>query len=151
MVSIWEDRVPGTYKTPGEPADRSVSGYLWHSQCRRCGHDRRGSLSQTEGQIGKLSPVPSLTVQWEERRVFYCTPQTLDNDLKRGAVDPRDIVLAVFGSYRTVPTDFQMKRIRHLDHMRTPPSWHTLQPIILTFESSLSLLHRGVMFRRCKA
>ncbi|WVR08777.1 hypothetical protein IAU60_005835 [Kwoniella sp. DSM 27419] len=33
---------------------------------------------------------------WEDRRVFYCTPQTLDNDLKRGAVDPRDIVLAVF-------------------------------------------------------
>ncbi|KAL1412451.1 3'-5' DNA helicase [Vanrija albida] len=33
---------------------------------------------------------------WDERRVFYCTPQTLDNDLKRGAVDPRDIVLAVF-------------------------------------------------------
>nr|XP_019001717.1 uncharacterized protein I203_05920 [Kwoniella mangroviensis CBS 8507]OCF65178.1 hypothetical protein I203_05920 [Kwoniella mangroviensis CBS 8507] len=34
---------------------------------------------------------------WEDRRVFYCTPQTLDNDLKRGSVDPRDIVLAVFG------------------------------------------------------
>ncbi|KLT45812.1 P-loop containing nucleoside triphosphate hydrolase protein [Cutaneotrichosporon oleaginosum] len=33
---------------------------------------------------------------WDERRVFYCTPQTLDNDLQRGAVDPRDIVLAVF-------------------------------------------------------
>ncbi|ORY28004.1 hypothetical protein BCR39DRAFT_536112 [Naematelia encephala] len=33
---------------------------------------------------------------WDERRVFYCTPQTLDNDLKRGSVDPRDIVLAVF-------------------------------------------------------
>ncbi|KAK8850715.1 hypothetical protein IAR55_004635 [Kwoniella newhampshirensis] len=33
---------------------------------------------------------------WEERRVFYCTPQTLENDLKKGSVDPRDIVLAVF-------------------------------------------------------
>ncbi|OWT36037.1 ATP-dependent DNA helicase MPH1 [Cryptococcus neoformans Bt1] len=33
---------------------------------------------------------------WEEKRVFYCTPQTLDNDLKNGAVDPRDIVLVVF-------------------------------------------------------
>lgn len=38
-----------------------------------------------------------LTVQWDERRVFYCTPQTLDNDLKKGSVDPKDIVLAVFG------------------------------------------------------
>jgi ATP-dependent DNA helicase MPH1 len=36
--------------------------------------------------------------QWAERRVFYCTPQTLDNDLKKGSVDPRDIVLAVFGT-----------------------------------------------------
>lgn len=34
---------------------------------------------------------------WAERRVFYCTPQTLDNDLKNGSVDPLDIVLAVFG------------------------------------------------------
>ncbi|WVQ86187.1 hypothetical protein IAT38_008355 [Cryptococcus sp. DSM 104549] len=33
---------------------------------------------------------------WGLRRVFYCTPQTLDNDLKRGAVDPKDIVLVVF-------------------------------------------------------
>ena len=37
--------------------------------------------------------------KWEERRVFYCTPQTLDNDLKNGSIDPRDIVLAVFGEY----------------------------------------------------
>ena len=44
-----------------------------------------------------LNPVQELTSQWAERRVFYCTPQTLDNDLKSGAVDPRDIVLAVFG------------------------------------------------------
>ena len=35
---------------------------------------------------------------WDERRVFYCTPQTLDNDLKNGSVDPKDIVLAVFGT-----------------------------------------------------
>ncbi len=38
-----------------------------------------------------------LHIQWDERRVFYCTPQTLDNDLKKGSVDPRDIILAVFG------------------------------------------------------
>ena len=28
--------------------------------------------------------------------MFYCTPQTLDNDLKARRLDPRDIVLAVF-------------------------------------------------------
>ncbi|ODN92051.1 hypothetical protein L198_05723 [Cryptococcus wingfieldii CBS 7118] len=30
---------------------------------------------------------------WEQRRVFYCTPQTVENDLKNGIVDPKDIVL----------------------------------------------------------
>ncbi|KAI9633416.1 uncharacterized protein MKK02DRAFT_18316 [Dioszegia hungarica] len=33
---------------------------------------------------------------WQERRVFYCTPQTMYNDLTTGRLDPRDIVLAVF-------------------------------------------------------
>ncbi|RXK39401.1 hypothetical protein M231_03354 [Tremella mesenterica] len=45
---------------------------------------------------GQSVSAKERTRMWEERRVFYCTPQTLDNDLKRGAVDPRDIVLAVF-------------------------------------------------------
>ncbi|BEI90429.1 uncharacterized protein CcaverHIS019_0304990 [Cutaneotrichosporon cavernicola] len=45
---------------------------------------------------GQSMPAKKRDVMWDERRVFYCTPQTLDNDLRRGAVDPRDIVLAVF-------------------------------------------------------
>ncbi|KAG9101452.1 3'-5' DNA helicase [Ceratobasidium sp. 370] len=32
---------------------------------------------------------------WEERRVFYMTPQTFVNDLRDGTCDPRDIVLVV--------------------------------------------------------
>ncbi|KAG9128306.1 3'-5' DNA helicase [Ceratobasidium sp. 392] len=32
---------------------------------------------------------------WEERRVFYMTPQTFINDLKDGTCDPQDIVLVV--------------------------------------------------------
>ncbi|OCF45579.1 hypothetical protein I317_00481 [Kwoniella heveanensis CBS 569] len=45
---------------------------------------------------GQSVSAKERTRLWEDRRVFYCTPQTLDNDLKKGAVDPRDIVLAVF-------------------------------------------------------
>lgn len=26
---------------------------------------------------------------WQERRVFYCTPQSLANDIKTGACNPR--------------------------------------------------------------
>ncbi|WVF67834.1 hypothetical protein IAT40_002595 [Kwoniella sp. CBS 6097] len=45
---------------------------------------------------GQSVSAKERTRLWEDRRVFYCTPQTLDNDLKKGAVDPRDIVLAIF-------------------------------------------------------
>lgn len=54
------------------------------------------SAKKREQMVSYMNFV-ELTRQWDSRRVFYCTPQTLENDLKRGAVDPRDIVLAVFG------------------------------------------------------
>ena len=37
--------------------------------------------------------------QWQKKRVFYMTPQTLMNDLKNGNCDPSDIVLLVVGQY----------------------------------------------------
>ena len=43
--------------------------------------------------------------------MFYCTPQTLDNDLKKGSIDPRDIVLAVFG----VLTLYLLNRVHGVD------------------------------------
>lgn len=33
--------------------------------------------------------------EWQEKRIFYMTPQTLDNDLRTGDVDPKDIVCLV--------------------------------------------------------
>ncbi|ORX40857.1 hypothetical protein BD324DRAFT_644144 [Kockovaella imperatae] len=45
---------------------------------------------------GQSVPARERVKLWADRRVFYCTPQTLDNDLKTGAIDPRDIVLVVF-------------------------------------------------------
>jgi ATP-dependent DNA helicase MPH1 len=38
-----------------------------------------------------------ISKQWEEKRVFYMTPQTLVNDLRANTCDPRDIVLIVIG------------------------------------------------------
>jgi ERCC4-related helicase len=32
---------------------------------------------------------------WRDRRVFYCTPQTMQNDLQRGTCDPSKIVCLV--------------------------------------------------------
>jgi len=49
---------------------------------------------------GSSIPAAQRAKLWDAKRVFYCTPQTLDNDLKNGSVDPKDIVLAVFGESR---------------------------------------------------
>ncbi|WVQ95399.1 hypothetical protein IAU59_002496 [Kwoniella sp. CBS 9459] len=57
-----------------------------------CGIPSKDAAVMTGQSVG----AKERTRLWEDRRVFYCTPQTLDNDLKRGSVDPRDIVLAVF-------------------------------------------------------
>ncbi|AAS51931.2 ADR011Cp [Eremothecium gossypii ATCC 10895] len=32
---------------------------------------------------------------WSEKRVFFATPQVVENDLKRGALNPKDVVLLV--------------------------------------------------------
>jgi ATP-dependent DNA helicase MPH1 len=40
--------------------------------------------------------VPAVRAEeWAEKRVFFMTPQTLDNDLRTGIADPRKIVLLV--------------------------------------------------------
>ena len=36
--------------------------------------------------------------QWQEKRIFYMTPQTLVNDLTTGICDPLDVILIVVGS-----------------------------------------------------
>ena len=36
--------------------------------------------------------------QWQEKRIFYMTPQTLMNDLATGICDPLDVILIVVGS-----------------------------------------------------
>lgn len=51
---------------------------------------------------GEIKTAAERAVLWQEKRVFYCTPQTLMNDLAQRAVDPRDIVLAVFGTCEKV-------------------------------------------------
>jgi len=35
--------------------------------------------------------------QWQEKRVFYMTPQTLMNDLSSGICDALDVILIVVG------------------------------------------------------
>ncbi|KIW79386.1 hypothetical protein Z517_05998 [Fonsecaea pedrosoi CBS 271.37] len=50
--------------------------------------------SQTTMLTGEVSPAIRAE-EWQEKRVFFMTPQTLINDLKHGYCDPKRIVLVV--------------------------------------------------------
>ena len=50
--------------------------------------------SQTTLLTGETQP-PIRAAEWQEKRVFFMTPQTLINDLKSGIADPKKIVLLV--------------------------------------------------------
>jgi ATP-dependent DNA helicase MPH1 len=50
--------------------------------------------SATTMLTGEISPAIRAE-EWEEKRVFFMTPQTLENDLRNKRVGPREIVLLV--------------------------------------------------------
>lgn len=50
--------------------------------------------SVTTMLTGEISP-PLRAEEWASKRVFFTTPQTVENDLKRGVADPKRIVLLV--------------------------------------------------------
>ncbi|KAG9235769.1 hypothetical protein BJ875DRAFT_458383 [Amylocarpus encephaloides] len=50
--------------------------------------------SQTTMLTGEQAPILRAE-EWAEKRVFFMTPQTLENDLSSGIVDPKNIVLLV--------------------------------------------------------
>lgn len=45
--------------------------------------------------IGGVVPAKLRALAWEEKRVFFATPQTVENDLKKGIVDPMSIACLV--------------------------------------------------------
>ena len=70
---------------------------------------------------------------WRTRRVFYCTPQTFENDMKNGNCDPKQIVCLVFdeahkakGNYaytsiiNRIMDDFEHKKFRILALSASP-------------------------------
>ncbi|EMR62093.1 putative atp-dependent dna helicase mph1 protein [Eutypa lata UCREL1] len=50
--------------------------------------------SETTLLTGEVSPALRAE-EWETKRVFFMTPQTLENDLSHGIADPKSIVLLV--------------------------------------------------------
>lgn len=43
---------------------------------------------------------------WHKRRVFYCTPQTVKNDLFKGRLDPSDVILMVIDEAHRATGDY---------------------------------------------
>ena len=43
---------------------------------------------------------------WKTKRVFYCTPQVLDNDLRNGVVDAKRIVCVVVDECHRAQGDY---------------------------------------------
>lgn len=51
--------------------------------------------------------APTLrAIAWKSKRVVYCTPQTLENDLAKGRVDPRDITCLVVDEAHRASGDY---------------------------------------------
>lgn len=60
-------------------ACRNIAGIPDNMSATMTGHNKRTQRAE----------------MWEDKRVFYVTPQTMENDLKQGICDPKRIVLLV--------------------------------------------------------
>lgn len=63
-------------------------------QVDACFHIAGIPRSQTTLMTGEI-PAAVRAEEWQEKRVFFMTPQTLINDLKTGIADPKKIILLV--------------------------------------------------------
>ncbi|PSR91919.1 hypothetical protein BD289DRAFT_365276 [Coniella lustricola] len=66
--------------------------------------------SQATLLTGEISP--SLREEeWEKRRIFFMTPQTLQNDLSKGYADPKSIVLLVIDEAHRATGDYAYVKV----------------------------------------
>lgn len=57
---------------------------------------------------------------WKEKRVFFSTPQVVENDLKRGALDPRDIIcLVIDEAHRALGSYAYTNVVKFVDRFNT--------------------------------
>ncbi|EAU93305.2 DEAH family protein [Coprinopsis cinerea okayama7 len=96
----------------------AVTKPLVAQQIEAC-HDTCG-IPGSDGVELTGEVASSLRVRyWEEKRVFYMTPQTLESDLKSGICDPSDVVLLVIATpgnkVETVQHVIDGLRISHIE------------------------------------
>ncbi|KAI0271516.1 hypothetical protein BC834DRAFT_859979 [Gloeopeniophorella convolvens] len=76
---------------------------------------------------GNAKPVRARA--WREKRVFYMTPQTLENDIKNELCDPRDIILLVIDEAHKGTGDYSYAKVVRL-LMAKNPHFHAVQAIV---------------------
>lgn len=74
--------------------------------------------SDTAVMTGKTDPDKRRTI-WENQQVFFCTPQTVDKDLKSGRVDPQKIVCIVLDEAHKATGDYAYcKVVQYLEEAK---------------------------------
>ena len=58
--------------------------------------------------------------EWERRRVFYCTPQTVKNDLYAGRLDPSDIICMVIDEAHRATGDYAYTEVVRFMMQKNP-------------------------------
>ncbi|KZV77669.1 P-loop containing nucleoside triphosphate hydrolase protein [Peniophora sp. CONT] len=77
---------------------------------KMCGIPGRDAIELT-GEVKTVNRGEA----WQKKRVFYMTPQTLQNDLKNGNCDPSDIVLLVIDEAHRATGEYAYATVvRHL-------------------------------------
>lgn len=57
---------------------------------------------------------------WDEKRVFFATPQVVENDLKRGALNPKDVIcLVIDEAHRGTGSYAYTKVVQFIDRFNT--------------------------------
>ena len=68
---------------------------LVNQQIKAC-HDIMGIPVDDTAHLEGSIKADKRSEFWDKKRVFFCTPQTLVNDVKAGRLDPRRVVCVVF-------------------------------------------------------
>ncbi|KAL2269940.1 hypothetical protein VTJ83DRAFT_2124 [Remersonia thermophila] len=93
----WTKRAKLVFVAPTKPlASQQVEACLGIAGIPR---------SQASLLTGEIPPVVR-EEEWEKKRVFFMTPQTLTNDLSKGYADPKSIVLLVVDEAHRATGDY---------------------------------------------
>lgn len=99
LVPKGQGHLPGADPTPcpttGPPCSCFTTSHAeWATQIEAC-HSIAGIPSRDCVALTGMVPAPRRALAWASKRVVFSTPQTVENDLRRGRLDPLDVVCCV--------------------------------------------------------